>query len=188
MEVPEPASDLLARAKRDAWRRVQADLERLTGAPRALLERLADRLREPGAETLLPPGVDAAELEAAAQAGPRALEQFHAALGIDLRGYLSRLNVKAAKELLRYRDLKVWAIASFAGYSGLQPFWRAFKTATGHSPSEYREQSEPRRRRRAWSWRSRAASTSKPTSRPWRPKIPICGCCSGPGWPTPSGW
>ena len=148
MEVPEPTEDLLAAAKDELRQRVLADCERLSGEPRALLEKIADQLSRPGVATLFPPGFSAAQLKRDARAGQGTLERLRAELEADLGGYFARCKIRAAKGLLRYRDLKVWVVASFVGYSGLQPFWHAFKTATGESPSEYRERSEPRRRKR----------------------------------------
>ena len=147
MEVPEPTGDLLQAAREEAWKRIQSDLEGTSPESRVVLAYIADRLRDPELETLFPLRFDAHALRHALDASDETFGRFRSELGIDPQAYLTRCKIQAAKSLLRYQDLKVWRIASFVGYSGLQPFWRAFKSFTGASPTQFRKRSKPRTRK-----------------------------------------
>ncbi len=147
MHVPEPDEALLERAKEAALRRVETDAERVADELKPVLLHVAESLREAGTGALFPAATSAASVKAACRMKAGLLRRFRAALGHGLAEYLKRCRMEAAKDLLRYRDLKVWRIAFFTGYAGLQTFWRAFKTATGKSPEAFRRASEPRQRR-----------------------------------------
>ena len=56
-------------------------------------------------------------------------------------GYLNKLKIAEAKKLLRQEELTVGKVSDILGYSSIHNFSRAFKTATGFSPSEYRNKS-----------------------------------------------
>ncbi len=56
------------------------------------------------------------------------------------RQYLCTLRIRRAKQLLLGSDAPIGAIAEQCGFSSVYHFSRAFRTATGHSPSEWREQ------------------------------------------------
>ncbi len=55
--------------------------------------------------------------------------------------YFTRLKMKEAKKLLRREELTVGKIADMLAYSSIHNFSRAFKKATGFSPTEYRKKS-----------------------------------------------
>lgn len=55
--------------------------------------------------------------------------------------YFGDLKIKEAKKLLRSDDIQISKISDMLGYSTIHNFSRAFKTATGFSPSEYRKKS-----------------------------------------------
>lgn len=59
-------------------------------------------------------------------------------VGISPMEYFTKLKIKEAKKLLR-QDLPIGHIAETLGYSSIHSFSRAFKTAVGFSPSEYRK-------------------------------------------------
>jgi len=62
-------------------------------------------------------------------------------LGMSPMEYYGALRIKEAKRLLRCEDLTVGKVADMLGYSSIHNFSRAFKLATGFSPSEYRQKS-----------------------------------------------
>lgn len=53
--------------------------------------------------------------------------------------YYANLKILEAKKLLREDDLSVSQITDALGYSGIHNFSRAFKKATGFSPTEYKK-------------------------------------------------
>ncbi len=147
MNVPEPDEALFEQAKAEAWKRVQADIGRSTPEVKPLLLHIADCVLAPCQGSLFGSGFGALQVKEACSPSKEVLSRFRSELGLGLGRYISRCKIEAAKELLRYRDLKVWRIAAFTGYGGLPPFWRAFNRWTGHSPSEFRKRASPRQRR-----------------------------------------
>ena len=55
--------------------------------------------------------------------------------------YFTKLKIAEAKKLLRQEELSVGRISDILCYSSIHNFSRAFKNATGFSPSEYRKKS-----------------------------------------------
>ncbi len=55
--------------------------------------------------------------------------------------YFTKLKTAEAKKLLRREELSVGKIADMLSYSSIHNFSRAFKKATGFSPTEYRKKS-----------------------------------------------
>lgn len=55
--------------------------------------------------------------------------------------YFYALKIAEAKRLLRHEEMSVGRVAETLSYSSIHNFSRAFKTATGFSPSEYRKKS-----------------------------------------------
>ena len=53
--------------------------------------------------------------------------------------YYTSIKVDEAKKLLREDNLSVSQITDVLGYSGIHNFSRAFKKATGFSPTEYKK-------------------------------------------------
>ena len=62
-------------------------------------------------------------------------------LGQSPMDYFSSLKIAEAKRLLRREELSVGRIADMLSYSSIHNFSRAFKNATGFSPTEYRKKS-----------------------------------------------
>ena len=62
-------------------------------------------------------------------------------LGESPMEYFTKLKIAEAKKLLRQEELAVSKVADMLGYSSIHNFSRAFKTATGFSPIEYRKKS-----------------------------------------------
>lgn len=60
--------------------------------------------------------------------------------GVNLSEYIDYCRIKAAKELLGNRELKVREVAASVGYEAAHSFTRFFKKATGMTPQEYRDQ------------------------------------------------
>ncbi len=53
-------------------------------------------------------------------------------------GYLSKMRINKALDLLQHKDMRISDIAYDLGYDSLTTFNRVFKSHTGKSPSEYR--------------------------------------------------
>ena len=66
------------------------------------------------------------------------LRQFRAACGTTPYTYLLELRLERAKALLAGIRTPIAAIGSMVGFTDVSHFSRFFKSATGHSPSEYR--------------------------------------------------
>ena len=62
-------------------------------------------------------------------------------LGQSPMEYFGSLKIAEAKRLLRREELSVGRIADMLSYSSIHNFSRAFKNATGFSPTEYRKKS-----------------------------------------------
>lgn len=58
----------------------------------------------------------------------------------NFRQYLNKIRLEEAKKLLRETNLQISEIAFSVGYNNVQHFNRIFKTETGLSPTEFREQ------------------------------------------------
>ncbi len=64
---------------------------------------------------------------------------FREEYGYTVNGCISRVRIGRAKELLRFTDQPVDAVAEAVGYSDANYFARSFKKIEGVSPSEYRK-------------------------------------------------
>ncbi len=64
---------------------------------------------------------------------------FRERMGESPMQYYANLKVTEAKKLLREDNLSVSQITDILGYSGIHNFSRAFKKATGFSPTEYKK-------------------------------------------------
>ena len=64
---------------------------------------------------------------------------FHERTGESPMQFYADLKVAEAKKLLREDNLSVSQITDILGYSGIHNFSRAFKKATGFSPTEYKK-------------------------------------------------
>lgn len=60
--------------------------------------------------------------------------------GIGMAKYLNNIRIRKAKELLRTTDLQIQEIADQVGYFDSKYFSRQFKTATGMTPAQYRQE------------------------------------------------
>jgi AraC-like DNA-binding protein/ligand-binding sensor protein len=65
-------------------------------------------------------------------------KMFKKATGINFTGYLSRVRIEKAKNLLLNPNLRVSEIAYEVGFQSLTHFNRVFKKILGQSPTEYR--------------------------------------------------
>ncbi|MCP4660406.1 MAG: helix-turn-helix domain-containing protein [bacterium] len=148
MEVFEPAEALFERAGEKTRKRVEADLGLLPGGAQMLLRRIVTALETAEPEVLLACGFDARRFKRACRDTPANSADFRAVLGCEPWEYLDRLRIEVAKELLRYRDLEIWRIASFSGFDGIQQFCYGFKKATGTSATQYRKTQKPLARRK----------------------------------------
>lgn len=63
---------------------------------------------------------------------------FSQSVGITIEQYIIDLRIEKAKELLKYDDLNLNAIADLLGYSQPSHFSRQFKQQTGSTPTEFR--------------------------------------------------
>lgn len=64
---------------------------------------------------------------------------FSQSVGITIEQYIIDLRIEKAKELLKYDDLNLNAIADLLGYSHPSHFSRQFKQQTGSTPTEFRQ-------------------------------------------------
>lgn len=62
---------------------------------------------------------------------------FKEEFGLSPKQYIQKIRINKAKELLRSEYLSVTTVAEMVGYSSIYNFSKAFKTQTGHTPSEY---------------------------------------------------
>lgn len=65
---------------------------------------------------------------------------FNREFGVSPKQYITRLRISRAKQLLKNSGTPISRVAENCGYSSVYHFSRAFKTATGYTPSEYRSQ------------------------------------------------
>ncbi len=70
-------------------------------------------------------------------------KMFHKSTGLNFTGYVSRIRVEKAKNLLLNRNLRVSEIAYEVGFQSLTHFNRVFKKIMGQSPTAYRGQLAP---------------------------------------------
>ena len=66
---------------------------------------------------------------------------FHAEMGESVVGYLTRIRLESAAELLRATDLPVVEVAGNTGFSDHSYFTKVFRRHYGVTPSRYREMS-----------------------------------------------
>lgn len=66
--------------------------------------------------------------------------QFKRIAGISVMGYLQACRLAAAKQQLAQTDLAICHVIDACGYSDSSNFSRAFRTATGLTPSQFRKQ------------------------------------------------
>ena len=70
----------------------------------------------------------------------RTAHLFKEAVGKGIHGYLMGLRISSAKELLTSTDMSISEIGEMVGFHDPLYFSRAFKSETGVSPKEYRDQ------------------------------------------------
>jgi AraC-like DNA-binding protein/ActR/RegA family two-component response regulator len=63
---------------------------------------------------------------------------FHAETGMTVRGYLTRVRVEVAKDLLGRTDEKLATVAAHVGFFDASHLARVFRKSTGRSPRTYR--------------------------------------------------
>ncbi len=131
---------LLARA---AGLEILAELCRLNGTPFTLakggLAAWAERRCIEFMRTRLSDDISLDELAAEAQLSPfHFARMFKQSTGVPPRGYLTRLRVERACELLEKTDLPVTEIAFEVGYSSNQVLARVFTKHRRMSPTDYR--------------------------------------------------
>ena len=63
---------------------------------------------------------------------------FNREFGVSPKQYITQLRISRAKQLLKNSGTSVGQVAEDCGYSSVYHFSRAFKIATGYTPSEYR--------------------------------------------------
>ncbi|MBE6768149.1 MAG: helix-turn-helix transcriptional regulator [Ruminococcaceae bacterium] len=66
---------------------------------------------------------------------------FRREIGMSPKQYIQHLRIQKAKQLLEEGHASVTEIAQRCGFSAIYPFCRAFKTATGETPTDYRRHS-----------------------------------------------
>jgi len=64
-------------------------------------------------------------------------------LGVTFSQWVAELRVETAKRLLTQFDLPIADVVHESGFGSYRSFQRAFKKATGLSPSDYRSQHQP---------------------------------------------
>lgn len=64
--------------------------------------------------------------------------RFKAAVGAGIRDYIETMRIEMAKRVLRFRHHSVTQIALETGFRSPETFARAFRRATGLSPTEFR--------------------------------------------------
>ena len=67
-------------------------------------------------------------------------ESFRVVTGLSLTRYVRRARVERAEVLLRQPEATVQGIARAVGYSRASSFSEMFRSETGMSPSEYRQE------------------------------------------------
>lgn len=72
-------------------------------------------------------------------------QRFREETGQSFTTYLTDLKISYAKKLLRVGDRTVTEICFDSGFSSLSNFMKAFRSATGLSPSQYRKKHRPAR-------------------------------------------
>lgn len=65
---------------------------------------------------------------------------FYGMAGETVAGYIRRLRLEHAAQILKYGDKKITDVAYEAGYANLESFTRAFRSYFGVLPSEFKEQ------------------------------------------------
>ncbi|MCB4858890.1 helix-turn-helix transcriptional regulator (plasmid) [Sphingobium sp. SJ10-10] len=105
-----------------------------SGMSRAQLQRIGDRIEQPGK----PPSV--AELAAECGLSTRHFfRQFKAATGQTLTRYVADRKIDRAKQLLRQAGPAIKVIAWDCGFDSAAAFSAAFRKATGLTPRQFRE-------------------------------------------------
>lgn len=95
-------------------------------------------------------GISVADVVAAVPLGRRLLEKrFRAFLGRTLNQEMTRVQMGRVKDLLVATDLSLAEIAERAGFKYVEYLTFAFKREFGKSPSAYRQEQQPQRRRAA---------------------------------------
>lgn len=67
----------------------------------------------------------------------RLKEIFKKETGYSIMGYFARLKIEKAKQLIREESCSITEIAQWLGFSSVHHFSKAYKKATGMSPTEY---------------------------------------------------
>lgn len=67
-------------------------------------------------------------------------KQFRSLSGENLKGFIDRIRLEKAKELLLYSEYAIAEISEVLGFKDLFSFSRFFKRGTGESPRSYRNQ------------------------------------------------
>lgn len=70
----------------------------------------------------------------------RLAQDFHLAVGLGIKTYLTTRQIEEAKELLRTTSHSTAEIAVLTGFGTARTFYRAFRGASGISPTEYRKE------------------------------------------------
>lgn len=66
--------------------------------------------------------------------------EFHSIVGARVKHHFTALQIERAKRLLRDTRLGTAEIALETGFGTSRSFYRAFRRATGSSPTEYRQE------------------------------------------------
>jgi len=67
-------------------------------------------------------------------------KEFHSAVGLGVKDYLSARQIERAKELLRTTGRSTAEIAADSGFGTTRTFYRAFKRSAGLSPTAFRKE------------------------------------------------